>query len=216
MLLIDSLTQSYNPVPAGISAWSRIGLGSGRLVGMALLLPTGFGVETALDAACSLALADGVAVSVPAHGPLSALPALAAAALRRSGLAPDQLEIAVTATQLDDAGVEGVLALSALRDLGITTALAAFCNRSAAQLPRLPVMRVVLAPEVLDEVPGVRAANSMLHALVTIARRQGLQVTATQIETETQRAILSGFGCDQGEGTLFGPPQPVPMLHAVH
>lgn len=211
MLVRDAFKPHDAAPPLSLVAHPRISLGSGRIAAYALRMSREIMPEVAWDAACGLALATGTMVSVGAPGAMPALPAMAVAALKRSGLKAHQIEIMVTAGQIDEFGPESMLALSALQDLGIGVVLAGFGQSGPALPPGLPLSRVVLAPEVLRDVPAIRAANAQLHAIVNMARRQGLLVTATGVETETQRAVLSGFGCDHGEGPLFGPPRPIEL-----
>ena len=77
-------------------------------------------------------------------------------------------------------------------------------------MPHLPLSGVVLSASVIRDVPGNPASTMMLHTLHGLARSQAMYVVATGIETEAQRAILSGIGCHAGEGSLFGTAVPDP------
>ena len=68
------------------------------------------------------------------------------------------------------------------------------------------------APHLSNEAPeadwGDRMEQAVLdaaivRAVVEAGHAIGLTVVAEGIETEAQRAFLSGLGCDQGQGYLF-------------
>lgn len=49
---------------------------------------------------------------------------------------------------------------------------------------------------------------ALCEAIVVMAHKLGLRVIAEGIETDEQRALLAGMGCDFGQGYLFAKPQP--------
>jgi EAL domain-containing protein (putative c-di-GMP-specific phosphodiesterase class I) len=53
-------------------------------------------------------------------------------------------------------------------------------------------------PEDCEDAAVVRAAISMAHAM-------GLAVIGDGVDTEAQRGLLAHWGCDEGQGALFGP-----------
>ena len=183
----------------------RVALESGRVVAHTVHFSTGVAAATALGLACSLARCHRMRVSIPVTGPLSALPVLVETALSRAGLAPDQLEIAISAAALERAGIKALLALSALRDDGVDVALTGFGVAGIDLIARLPLSGVILAPGAVRDVPGSASAIGGLRDLLAMAADHALRVTATGIVSETQRAVLSGLGADAGEGPLFGP-----------
>ena len=182
----------------------RVSLLTGAGAGRAIQLAPGTPASIAIDLACSLAQETGLLVSLAAPGPLAALPALAAIVLAHTGVAPEHLELTVADRQLEHAGIEALMALSALRDLGVGIALRDFGQGKIAIVPRLPLSSLILSPAAIRDVPGNAAATMLVHTLLGLARSHSLPVVATGIETEAQRAILSGIGCHDGEGNLFG------------
>lgn len=185
----------------------RISLETGAILAQSVHLAPPLADPAALDLACGLARTTGVMVSVPLTGSLATLPNLVETALRRAGVAPHRLEIALSAPALEHRAVESLLALSALRDLGIEIALADFGGPGTLDLiQHLPLSTVILRPALIRDLPGSAAAAAMLHQVLRIARDHGLPVVATGIESEPQRALLSGLGCTAGEGILFGHP----------
>jgi EAL domain-containing protein (putative c-di-GMP-specific phosphodiesterase class I) len=132
---------------------------------------------------------------------------LLARILSRTGAAPARLEIALAGPALEHAAVECLVALSAVRDLGVGVALQDFGGPGTLEVVQyLPLSAVILKPTLLHDLPGSAAATTTLHTLLGIARRHGLRIVAAGIGSEAQRALLSGLGCQEGEGSLFGTP----------
>lgn len=185
----------------------RISLNTGAAAGQSIQVAPDVPASLAINLACSLAQETGRLVSLAVSGLLAALPALATMALARSAVAPELLELTVADQQFEQAGIEALMALSALRDLGVGIALRGFGRGRIAIVPRLPLSALILSPSAIRDVPRDAAATMLVHTLLGLARSQSLHVVATGIETEAQRAILSGIGCNDGEGSLFGTAQ---------
>ncbi len=147
------------------------------------------------------------------------LPQLAAA-LQQSDLPPDRLELELTESSLADSSIDTLLALSAIRDQGIGLALDGFGTGSVSQsmLKRLPLTAIKLDCSLVCE-PMSREDAASVRAVVEAGRAMRLTTVAEGIETEAQRAFLSGIGCEEGQGSLFSDPLPPrqlrPMLGAA-
>ena len=143
-----------------------------------------------------------------------ALPFQLAEALEQSGLAPDRLELEVAESLLADGSIDTLLALSAIRDLGIGLALdnlgAGFASLS--MLKRLPLTTMKLDRSLVRELPAGREDAAITRALIGTGRAMRLTTVAEGIETEAQRAFLAGIGCDEGQGSLFSLPLPAGQL----
>jgi EAL domain-containing protein (putative c-di-GMP-specific phosphodiesterase class I) len=55
----------------------------------------------------------------------------------------------------------------------------------------------------------------IVQAVVSIANALGMTATAEGVETDEQRQILAGLGCDEAQGYLFGCPVPIEDVSAV-
>lgn len=139
-----------------------------------------------------------------------------AAALEASGLQPDCLELEFTETILVGVEVEMLLTLSAIRDLGVRLALDDFGTgfASLGMLKRLPLTTMKLDRSMIRDLPDDREDAAIARAIVEAGHALGLTVVAEGIETENQRAFLSGIGCDEGQGFLFGAALPADALRA--
>ena len=139
-----------------------------------------------------------------------------AEALESSQLEPDRLELELTESMLVDVGIETLLTLSAIRDLGVGIALDDFGTgfASLAMLKRLPLTVMKLDRSLVRDLPADREDAAIVRAVIATGHALGLLVVAEGIETEAQRAFLSASGCDEGQGFLFSPPVPVAELEA--
>ena len=150
------------------------------------------------------------------------LPIHLMAALEQSGLPPHRLELELTESLLVDSSVDTLLALSAIRDLGIGLALDDFGMGSASlfMLKRLPLTAMKLHRSLVRELPLSREDAAIVRAVIEASRAMRLTTVAEGVETEAQRAFLSGIGCDEGQGPLFSHPLPAgqlrPMLGTAH
>ena len=169
--------------------------------------------EACREAACWNAIR--LAVSVSAWQLQSGiLPIQLATALEQSGLPPDRLELKLTESLLADSSTDTLLALSAIRNLGIGLALGDFGAGSAnlSMLRRLPLTAIKLDRSLVRELPTSWEDAKTVHAMIEAGRAMRLTTVAEGIETEAQRAFLSGIGCDEGQGDLFSPPLPAWQL----
>jgi len=170
----------------------------------------GWVLRTACAQACSRDLAS-VSVNVSARQLADGvLLDQVAEAIEVSGLEPERLELELTESTLVDIGVETLLTLSAVRDLGVGIALDDFGTgfASLATLKRLPLTAMKLDGSLVRDLPGEREDAAIVRAVIATGHALGLTVVAEGIETEAQRAFLSASGCDEGQGFLFSQPLP--------
>lgn len=135
-------------------------------------------------------------------------------ALEISGLPPERLELELTESMMLEIDFETLLTLSAIRDLGVGLALDDFGtgHASLAMLKRLPLTVMKLDRSLVRTLPEDREDAAIVRAVIATGHALGLTAVAEGIETETQRAFLSGIGCDEGQGFLFSHPQPAAAL----
>ncbi|MBV9783108.1 MAG: EAL domain-containing protein [Acidisphaera sp.] len=136
------------------------------------------------------------------------------AALDESGLAPERLEIELTESMLVDAGIETLLTLSAVRDLGVGIALDDFGTgyASLAALKRLPLTQLKLDRSLIRGVPRHREDSAIAGALVATGHALDLSIVAEGVECEAQCRFLCEIGCEQGQSFFLGHPVPAERL----
>ncbi|WAZ21972.1 EAL domain-containing protein [Streptomyces cinnabarinus] len=135
--------------------------------------------------------------------------------LAETGLAPHLLQLELTESAVMGSGGRPQQALQALSDMGVRIAIDDFGTgySNLAYLSRLPVSVLKLdgsfvkgfqydgegiAPNPADEV--------VVEAMIQLAHRLGLTVTAECVETSAQASRLRRIGCDTGQGWLYSRP----------
>jgi EAL domain-containing protein (putative c-di-GMP-specific phosphodiesterase class I) len=51
--------------------------------------------------------------------------------------------------------------------------------------------------------------DRIVEALTGLAQGLSVDIVAEGVETEQQRSVLAGIGCEHAQGFLFGRPEPV-------
>jgi diguanylate cyclase (GGDEF)-like protein len=139
-------------------------------------------------------------------------------ALRRSGLAPDCLELELTEAALMYSLGDCIHRLQGLRELGVSVAIDDFGTgySSLAYLQKLPVNRVKIDQSFVHGITNrSQETLPLIRAIVDLAHGLGLTVIAEGVETEQQLEVLAAAGCDQVQGYLIHKPQPASELETV-
>ncbi|BBC33469.1 Histidine kinase [Streptomyces graminofaciens] len=138
--------------------------------------------------------------------------------LAETGLAPHLLQLELTESALMGSAGRPLQALRALSDMGVRIAIDDFGTgySNLAYLSRLPVSVLKLdgafvrgfqyedsAEGAGDDGQPNAADEIIVEALVQLAHRLGLSVTAEGVETDTQASRLRRLGCDTGQGWLY-------------
>ncbi|MER5430890.1 EAL domain-containing protein [Streptomyces sp. NPDC002588] len=135
--------------------------------------------------------------------------------LAETGLPPRLLQLELTESAVMGSAGRPLQALQALSDMGVHIAIDDFGTgySNLAYLSRLPVSVLKLdgsfvrgfqyegtgaAPNPADEV--------VVEAMIDLAHRLGLTVTAECVETAAQATRLRSIGCDTGQGWLYSRP----------
>jgi EAL domain-containing protein (putative c-di-GMP-specific phosphodiesterase class I) len=103
-----------------------------------------------------------------------------------------------------------------LRDMGVRVAIDDFGTgySSLAYLTRLPVTTLKVDQSFVAEL-GTGEGDSLVAAVVGIAKTLGLTVVAEGVETHLQADSLRGLGCAHAQGYLFSRPVPNAQLKAL-
>ncbi|MFJ8808057.1 putative bifunctional diguanylate cyclase/phosphodiesterase [Streptomyces sp. NPDC102490] len=143
-----------------------------------------------------------------------------AGTLEETGLAPELLQLELTESAVMGSAGRPLQVLKALSDMGVHIAIDDFGTgySNLAYLSRLPVsvlkldgafVRGFQYAAVSDAGAG-EAANPadevIVEAMVQLAHRLGLTVTAECVETSDQATRLRRIGCDTGQGWLYSRP----------
>ena len=176
-----------------------------------------------LEAACAEAASWPAGLSVAVNlsaaqfrnGPDGqALVAEVQAALQRSGLAPERLELEITESLLMNHTDQVLATLHALHALGARIAMDDFGTgySSLAYLWRFPFDKLKIDrafTQGLDSDPRVAV---IVRSIVSMAHSLSIRVNAEGVETVEQRDALRLHGCDELQGYLLGRPAPTELL----
>lgn len=137
--------------------------------------------------------------------------------LADTSLDPRCLRLEITESVLLRESAAHVRALHRLRQLGVAIAIDDFGTgySSLNYLRWLPADALKLDRSFIARLGQDPRDAIIIQALVDLARRLGMSLTAEGIETEHQRDHLHRLGCDRGQGYYFAPPLPAHELEAV-
>ncbi|MBV2184012.1 MAG: EAL domain-containing protein [Rhizobium sp.] len=135
-------------------------------------------------------------------------------ALRQTGLRPDRLQIEITESTFLNPSDEMLGKLSDLKALGVSIALDDFGTgySSFGYLARFPLDKIKVDQMFVRTLIDNKASQAIVQSVKTLCRGLGIAMICEGIETEAEAAILRRIGCEQGQGYLFGRPQPAEDL----
>lgn len=136
--------------------------------------------------------------------------------LEETGLEPGLLQLELTESAVMGSSGRPIQTLKALSDMGVRIAIDDFGTgySNLAYLSRLPVSVLKLDGsfvrgfqyEERASAPPNPADEVIVEAMVQLAHRLGLTVTAECVETSAQATRLRRIGCDTGQGWLYSRP----------
>jgi len=136
------------------------------------------------------------------------LPQRITTVLRKTGLAPAQLELEVTESLLIDNAAAARAALTAIRDIGVSVALDDFGTgfSSLSYLSDFPFTKLKIDKRFTQALGREPNAEAIICAILSLANSLRLKVTAEGVETQGQLAFLQEQGCQLVQGFLLGRP----------
>ena len=213
---------------AGFEALVRLPRTDGTMVSPAEFIPIAeelglitrigaFVLETACEQAAQWADDLTVAVNVsPAEFREGKVVERVAAALVKSGLKPERLEIEVT---------EGVLladtettrkTMDGLKELGVAIVLDDFGTgySSLSYLWQFRFDKIKIDQSFVKAIGTNDNVNDIIRTIIALGRALDLRVTAEGVETEAQASVLRAMRCDLVQGYLYGVPVAQPDVPA--
>jgi EAL domain-containing protein (putative c-di-GMP-specific phosphodiesterase class I) len=133
--------------------------------------------------------------------------------LRETGMTPQRYRFEVTEGMLMEDVDTAERVVGILADYGVEFAIDDFGTgySSLAQLSRLPVHELKIDHTFTQSIDTPRG-KAVVRAVLDLARRLEMPVTAEGIETRTQALALTAYGCDKGQGYLYGRAMPFDQL----
>jgi diguanylate cyclase (GGDEF)-like protein len=138
-------------------------------------------------------------------------------ALINYGLPPNRLELEITETTMLETSSQTVEALWRLHDLGVRIALDDFGTgySSLSYLRRFPFDKIKIDRSFIHDLGYEKDDSSIILAIIGLAERMNMVVTAEGVETADQAALLTSYGCAQAQGYLFHRPLPAARFEEV-
>ena len=108
--------------------------------------------------------------------------------------------------------------LAALRKLGFSIAIDDFGSgySNMSYLTRLSAHTLKIDQSLVRGVEEGTLGGRLVSNIIHMGRDLGYRVVAEGIETESERALLAGWGCDYGQGWHFGRPMPAETFADWH
>jgi diguanylate cyclase (GGDEF)-like protein len=136
------------------------------------------------------------------------------AALRKSGLPPERLEIEITESVLLERAAENLAFMERLSGIGVSLALDDFGTgySSLSCLTTFPFNKIKIDKSFMGNLSAHYKSSAIISSVVTLARGLDMQVTAEGVETVEQLDGLKRLGVNFAQGYLLGRPVPVVEL----
>ncbi|MEG3177444.1 EAL domain-containing protein [Sphingomonas sp. RB3P16] len=145
------------------------------------------------------------------------LPSLVTAALAKSGIAPDRLELEITEGVFVDETAKTEQMFRTLKRCGVRLALDDFGTgySSLGYLKKAPFDKIKIDQSFVRgaAIAGSRNA-AIIRAIVTLADTLGMETTAEGVETHDEVALIRDLGCSHIQGYVYGKPARVAEVHA--
>ncbi len=129
-------------------------------------------------------------------------------ALEETGLTPELLEVEITESLLAQDIETTLEVLRRIKALGVRIAVDDFGTgySSLAYLKRFPIDKLKIDQSFVRDLETDLDDRAIAAGVVNLGHSLGLTVIAEGIETEQQRQLLHGLGCDEAQGYLFSRP----------
>jgi diguanylate cyclase (GGDEF)-like protein len=132
------------------------------------------------------------------------------AALARSGLDPNRLELEVTEGILLNDTNETLGILSILRDMGVRIAMDDFGTgyASLGYLQKFRFDKIKIDKTFINQLGKNQNSAAIVRAVVGLSEALGLTANAEGVETDEQIALLRAYGCQEVQGFHYWAPMP--------
>ena len=126
--------------------------------------------------------------------------------LEQSGIDPAQLYLEITETSLVEDIQSTTSTMDSLRQLGLKLAIDDFGTgySSLLYLKRFPVGLLKIDQSFVADLGRDPEDEAIARAIISLAGALGVRVVAEGVESLTQESCLLEYGCDFGQGYLYG------------
>lgn len=138
-------------------------------------------------------------------------------ALTESGLEPSRLHLEITESIFLYQSPDLAEKLKALRALGISLALDDFGTgySSFGYIAHFPPDKIKVDQLFVRTIEESAANRAILRSVRSLCEGLGMKMLCEGVENEAQLAFLREIGCEQGQGWLFGKPQPNDVIREM-
>jgi diguanylate cyclase (GGDEF)-like protein len=135
-------------------------------------------------------------------------------AIEETKVPPDFIELEITESMAMEKPDLLIKMLGQIKQTGVSIAIDDFGTgfSSLSYLQRLQIDRLKIDRSFVTEITGSTRGSSIAEMIISLGRNLGLTVIAEGVEDERQAQILTGLGCPQAQGFLFGRPMTAPLL----
>jgi EAL domain-containing protein (putative c-di-GMP-specific phosphodiesterase class I) len=139
------------------------------------------------------------------------------AALAQSGLPAGRLQLEITESSFISAADDLIEKLQRLKSLGVSLALDDFGSgySSLGYLARFPLDKIKVDQMFVRNLTESSASQAIVSSVQALSAGLDMTMLCEGIETEDQARHLQQLGCRQGQGYLFGKPQPATSLNVL-
>jgi diguanylate cyclase (GGDEF)-like protein len=158
-----------------------------------------------------------IAVNLSARNLLDEdLPRFVFECLARNGLPPERLICEITETAVFSRSPIAASILDQLRGAGISLSLDDFCTgySSLSLLRERAIDEIKIDRSFVADLGVGGRTTHIVTALIELAHRCDIVVTAEGIETAEQQQLLTTLGCDHGQGFLLARPMTAASVRA--
>ncbi|MFC6489599.1 EAL domain-containing protein [Nitratireductor sp. GCM10026969] len=131
--------------------------------------------------------------------------------LAKRGIPPETVEVEITeAVFLDELSANPSAVLDTFHEAGVSIALDDFGTgyASLSHLKHFPIDHIKIDRSFVRELERNGDDEAIVSAVIHLAHRMKMQVTAEGVETRSQAARLRELGCDTAQGFLYGRAMP--------
>lgn len=145
------------------------------------------------------------------------LPQTVVEVLRKTGLAPEWLELEVTESGLMHNIASAQDTLRQIRQIGVGISIDDFGTgySSLSHLKRLPIDTLKIDKSFVRDLPYDSDDVSIVTATIALAKNMNLKVVAEGVRTREQLYFLADCDCEEVQGYLFGLPVPAQQMEAI-
>ncbi|QHO73777.1 bifunctional diguanylate cyclase/phosphodiesterase [Bradyrhizobium sp. CCBAU 051011] len=135
------------------------------------------------------------------------LAAVVAETIAANGLPPEALMLEITEGVLVNERTAAIETMNAIRKLGVGLSLDDFGTgySSLSRLAHLPIRELKIDRSFMRNIERDASALAIATAVVRVGQSLKMAVVAEGVETEGQRKLLAGLGCDVVQGYLCAP-----------